>query len=362
MSRAARAAHMFVAVAVVPTVCAAGYAVYEYRHQTAISVNAGSHSAGRITLSGDYSSLTQGMVLGVFAPNPSHKGGGSAVSQLVKFDQLIGHKASLTVAYLKWGARFPGTYVSEAAQAGAKTVVQIEPRGKGSLSLGQIAAGKDDGWLKRFAARLATTGYPLILSFGPEMNGTWYTYGSHGGTGVAQSYISAFRHVHDALMNDLSRDLTPAKARRLITFMWQPSAMHTHTASPVPYWPGAKYVDLIGLDGYYFYSTDTFKVIFGRTIHQLRKLSPNTKIMIGETAVGPMTGNQAAGIKNLFKGLKRNHLTGFIWFDKNQLGTNYGAHRRVFHQDWQLQDHPAALRAFIAELKKVPRFASFTQN
>lgn len=352
MNRAAMAARMFAAVAIVPTVCAAGYAVYEYRHQTAVISN-----AGRIALSGDDSSLTPGMVLGVFAPNV-HKGTGSAVRQLLKFDKLIGHKATLTVAYLKWGSRFPSTYVTEAAAADAKTVVQVEPRGKGVPSLAEIAAGRGDSWLKRFAARLADTGYPLILSFGPEMNGTWYRYGQN----TASNYVAAFRHVHDELIKDVGQDLTPAKARHLITFMWQPSAMHTHTPTPVPYWPGKKYVNLIGLDGYYFYSTDTFKIIFGHTIHLLRALSPKTKIMIGETAVGPMTGRQAADIKNFFHGLKRNHLNGFIWFDKNQLATNYGIGRRVFHQDWNLQDNPAALHAFITALNNVGNIARFTDH
>jgi hypothetical protein len=359
MNRAALAARAFAVIAIVPTVCAAGYAVYEYRHQTAVI----SDRAGRIALSGDYSALTKGMVLGVFAPTVPHTGqspgrAGSAVRQLVKFEHAIHHKVSLSVVYLNWGDRFPGRYISEAAKVGAETVVQVEPRGKGVPSLAKIAAGRGDGWLRRFAARLSATGYPLILSFGPEMNGTWYTYGS--GSNTARNYIRAFRHVHDTLIRDVGHDLTPAQARRLIRFMWQPSAIHIKTPSPVPFWPGHRYVNLIGLDGYYYHSTDTFGIIFDRTIHLLRTLSPTTRIMIGETAVGPMTGHQAAGIKNLFAGLKRDKLAGLIWFNRNQLGINYGSHRRIFHQDWRLQDHPAALRAFIARLKKAGRIASFT--
>src|SRR5258708_14098000 len=261
MSRAALAAGAFAVMGVVRTVCAVGYAVYESRPEAA----AVGDRAGRFALSGDHSSFAKGMVLGVFAPTLPHTGQSpgravSGISQLVNFEHAIHHKASLTVVYVNWGDRFPGRYVTEAAQLGAKTVLQLEPRGKGVPSLAKIAAGRGDGWLRRFAARLSATGYPLILSFGPQMNGTWYTYGS--GSNTARNYIRAFRHVHDTLIRDVGHDLTPAQARRLIRFMWQPSAIHIKTPSPVPFWPGHRYVNLIGLDGYYYHSTDTFGFIF----------------------------------------------------------------------------------------------------
>jgi hypothetical protein len=124
------------------------------------------------------------------------------------------------------------------------------------------------------------------------------------------------------------------------------------------YWPGSHYVEVVGLDGYYYRSTDTFHIIFARTISLVRKKSPNTKIMIGETAVGPMTGHQPQGIKDLFSGIRHRNLAGLIWFNRNQMGIPVPPDKRVYHQDWRLQDHPAALRAFIAGLKTVRPLAS----
>jgi len=261
----------------------------------------------------------------------------------------------LTVAYINWGSPFPVKYVGDAAKIGAMTVLELEPRGKGAPKLPQIAAGKGDSWLKEFAASIAATKIPFTLSFGPEMNGSWYAYGS--GSNVFRDYIRAYRHVHDKLIKDIGEYLPPARAAGLIKFMWQPSAIHTSTPSPIPYWPGARYVNLIGLDGYYYHSTDTFHIIFARTIQLLRKQSPKTRIMIGETAVGPMTGHQAGGIKDLFAGIKLNKLAGLIWFNRNQMNISYGKGKRIYHQDWRLQDHPAALRAFISALKANDSFA-----
>jgi hypothetical protein len=65
-------------------------------------------------------------------------------------------------------------------------------------------------------------------------------------------------------------------------------------------------------------------------------------IIISETAVGPGDRHQAAGIRNLFQGLRASRqLLGLIWFDKAQ---DHGPYR----QDWRLEGHAALIRAFRA--------------
>ena len=345
MNRAAFASRMFLIVVILPAIGAAGYAAYQYRHQAPAT---GVYRLGAPVPADERAFPSGGTMLGVFAPTlPRNGQHASDTAALADFDRVVHHKASLTVAYLNWGHPFPARYVSDAARLGARTVLELEPRGKGVPSMAKIASGGGDRWLHSFAAAIAATRLPFALSFGPEMNGAWYTYGS----GTASDYIRAFRHVHDVLLADVGKTLTRARAAKLITFMWQPSAIHISTPSPMRYWPGRKYVQLVGLDGYYYHSTDTFQIIFDRTIALLRKLSPRTPIMVGETAVGPMTDRQVRGIRNLFAGIKRRKLAGLIWFNRNQLSLRFAADKRVYHQDWHLQDHPAALRAFIAGLK-----------
>jgi len=352
MNRAAVASRIFLAVTVLPAIGAAGYVAYQYRHQSAA---APVYRIAAVDPSSVNAFPTGGAILGVFAPTLPRAGQTvSDTAALASFDRAVGRRATLTVAYLNWGSPFPAKYVTDASRLGARTVIELEPRGTGAPSLARIAGGHGDEWLHSFAAELASTQRPVALSFGPEMNGTWYTYGSS----TAGDYIRAFRHVHNVLLNDVGQRLTPAAASRLITFMWQPSSMHGYTPSPMPYWPGSKYVEIVGLDGYYYHATDTFHSVFAHQITVLRKRSPHTKIMIGETAVGPLTGHQAAGIKDLFAGIKHRHLAGLIWFNRNQMGLNFSAKQRIYHQDWRLQDHPAALRAFKAGLKTVSPLAS----
>jgi hypothetical protein len=353
MNRAAMASRMFLAITILPAMGAAGYAAYQYRHQPGSTP---AHHSGTMRPANANAFPTGGTILGVFAPTLPRKGQTpSDTAALSSFNHAVGYKASLTVAYLNWGSPFPAKYVRDAARLGARVVLELEPRGKNVPTLARIAGGHGDSWLHSFAASIASTGKPFALSFGPEMNGSWYAYGSS----TANDYIRAYRHVHTVLLRDVGQRLTPAAASRLLTFMWQPSAMHGSTPSPMPYWPGKSYVEMVGLDGYYYHPTDTFHIVFGPTITKVRRvMGTRTKIMIGETAVGPMTGHQPRGIKDLFSGIKTRHLAGLIWFNRNQMSLKFPADKRIYHQDWRLQDHPLALRAFIAGLKTVSPLAS----
>lgn len=338
MNRAALAARFFLAVALLPAVAAAGYAAYEYRIQPPPPPLGSSRMWPNIQpLSSEQ--LPKGFLLGTYS--------GQEVQGLRGFDQATGHTACLTVRYTHWGTTFPADYVAHAAKTAAKTIIELQPRQKNAIKMADIGAGRGDEWLRKFADKIVSLRQPFILSFGPEMNGKWYNYGSKYVSGL--TFVRAYRRVHDILLRDVRADLRKIgdhrNASSLITFMWQPSAIHKNTPDPKPYWPGSKYVDIIALDGYYYYPNDTFDRIFGKTITELRTIT-NTPIMIGETATGPVYNHQISEVKDLFAGVVHYRLLGLIWFDENQFLKTYSKGLRNFHQDWHLQDFPAELAMF----------------
>jgi mannan endo-1,4-beta-mannosidase len=99
---------------------------------------------------------------------------------------------------------------------------------------------------------------------------------------------------------------------------------------------------MVGIDGYFSHPSDMFSSVFAPIIGQVRKLT-SKPVMISETAVGPESG--ASKIPGLFAGVKADHLLGLVWFDLSQNGG-------VNHQDWRLEDSPAALAAFRAAVKE----------
>ena len=266
---------------------------------------------------------TAGLMLGVYTPS------------LGEFDRAVGRQAGLSVYYMNWGARFPAVTVVGQAALHAETVLEIEPGATGTPTARQIAQGRGDAWLRHFGASIAGYGDPVIVSFEPEMNGPWHYRPWHENP---RSYVAAFRHVHAVLARTAGGPL--------ITWLWQPSAIHMHTPDPMPWWPGSKYVNVVGLDGYYYFPTDTFSKIFSRTIKLVRART-KLPIIVGETAVGPQSDHQAWGIRNLFGGLRKSGLVGLIWYDQHQQGLPY-------HQDWRLEDSSSAMKAFQSELAAQP--------
>ena len=61
-------------------------------------------------------------------------------------------------------------------------------------------------------------------------------------------------------------------------------------------------------------------------------------VVLSETAVGPEAG-QFAKIQDLFGGMATYNTLGLVYFDKTQ-------HDGVDHQDWRIEDNPAAESSF----------------
>ena len=61
-------------------------------------------------------------------------------------------------------------------------------------------------------------------------------------------------------------------------------------------------------------------------------------VLLSETAVGPGAG-QPSKIGNLFTGMRQYQTLGLVWFD---IAQDDG----IYHQDWRLENSPAAEAAF----------------
>lgn len=88
-------------------------------------------------------------------------------------------------------------------------------------------------WAKDF-------GHPLFLSLGHEMNGSWYSWGTTGTT--PEEYKKYFRLAHDLMLENGANN---------ITFVYNPDLKpDTEQKDYDKYFPGAGYVDWVGLDVY----------------------------------------------------------------------------------------------------------------
>jgi mannan endo-1,4-beta-mannosidase len=261
---------------------------------------------------------------GVYEPNAPQTYAG-----VNKFARAVGRQPNLVSYYSGWGETFQRRFAETAARHGAKTIVQMDPT---NISLTQIADGAyDASYLRPFAKSVAAFGQPVVISFGHEMNGFWYTWGYHHSSPA--SFIAAWRHIVNLFNHEHANN---------VTWLWQVNSDSKATGPVRRWWPGAKYVNWIGVSGYYWRVSDTFSFIFEPVVADVRRFSQDP-VLIAETGVGPFPG-RSHGIINLFTGLRSQHYLGLVWFNRDSHGGLFKG------EDWRLRNKSAALATFRAAL------------
>jgi Glycosyl hydrolase family 26 len=256
--------------------------------------------------------------LGVYEKGPPDR-----YQPVAAFSHAAGRTPNLTGYYGGWGEPFKTAFARTVHQHGAVTLLQWDPTG---VSVAAIAAGRYDGYLRSFATSVRNSGHPVVIGFGHEMNAYWYSWG-YGQTSPA-AFVAAWRHIVTLFRHQGADN---------VTWLWTVQADVKGSGPDVSWWPGASYVTWVGIDGYYYRPTDTFFSVFGATVAHVR-LFTGKPILLSEAAVGPAAG-QAVKIPGLFAGMRQYGTLGLVWFD---IAQNDG----VYHQDWHLEDNPAALTAF----------------
>jgi mannan endo-1,4-beta-mannosidase len=253
----------------------------------------------------------------------------TSMANYSSFVRASGTKPSIITEYLAFGYPFDSVGAANAYDAGAMLMVQWEPVGH---SLTDIAAGDDDSYITTFAKTVRSVNLPVVISFGHEMNGGWYSWGSSDNS--AASFVAAWRHIHDLFAK--------AGATNVI-WLWDANVTYTDPDVPLePLYPGDSYVDWVGLTGYYHQDTSgggriTFDTLFTPSAQQIRTFTKKP-LLIAETAAapGPL---KAPEIRDLFTTItEHDDLIGAVWFNYDKSGEN--------ETDWTFNSDPAAAAEF----------------
>lgn len=268
-------------------------------------------AAPYITASGTTTTLKSGPCFGQIPK----RFGGLAVKKYItghvgSFAKVTGHAPQVVEFYNPFKEKFAYYQALKVIKGGRIPLIQLNPKG---VSMSGIADGAYDARIRTYAHAVQRFGCAIILSFGHEMNGWWYPWGTRFTT--PSRYIAAWRHIHDIFV---------ALHVTNVIWSWDPSHQYSQVAAskiatPASEWyPGSKYVNIIGLDGYLGYdrngNAQNFKEIFGFQLNDIRHIAPGKPVYIAETGVAP--GPAAAKqINELFAGVASHHLRGLVWFD-----------------------------------------------
>lgn len=198
--------------------------------------------------------------------------------------------------------------------------------------LKEIAEGKHDEYIRSFARDINKSGIATTIRFGHEMNGDWYPWGRR-----AEEYKIAYRHIFNIFRNEKASNTS---------FMWSVN-ISENPPDLDKFYPGDDYVDIIGIDGFNFGTTQdyggwrSFSELFGPTYDYLSE-KYDKPISIAETASTEHGGNKAEWISEMFKNLALSYpeIKEVIWFNI------------IKETDWRIESSKSSLSAFRSYLFK----------
>jgi hypothetical protein len=273
----------------------------------------------------------------------ANAGGPLDSAELDGISTTAGEAPSSLLFYKDFQQAPPISELDAAVARGAKPIVTWEPWVAGAgvdqpaYSLKNITGGAFDSYISGWATSLASWGKPLALRFAHEMNGNWYPWAEGVNGNAAGDYVAAWRHV---------RNIFSRAGATNVTWLWSPNVPYTGSTPLSQLYPGAKYVDVVGLDGYNWGTSQTWSSwvspqdLFDAGLSQLRSVAPRKPIVIAETASAEAGGSKPDWIAQFVAYLDAQpDVTSFVWFDI------------IKETDWRIdstQESAAAFRAALA--------------
>lgn len=202
-----------------------------------------------------------------------------------------------------------------------------------------ITGGAYDAYIKDFAEEAAAFRGPLMIRLAHEMNISRYHWGTQ-----EDAYGPASPEIYRAMHRHVVSLFREAGAHNVL-WVFCPNAESVPSTSYDPgagwnrmenYYPGDPYVDILGMDGYNWGTTQTlekqgwrsqwrsFEDVFTQIYRELKSLSPDKPLFVFETASAAMGGNKASWIAGAMETLQKWDVQGIVWFQ---------AHKEV---DWRI--------------------------
>jgi len=252
--------------------------------------------------------------------------------------------------YLQWPSEpengaFPGGALRSIEASGALPIVTWEPmfldseKHEHMISAESIIAGKYDSYLQSFARQSRQFGKPYLIRFAHEMNLSRYHWGGSAqefGPESAAKYRAMFRHVVEVF-----------RAQEADNVGWVfcpnadsvPATVWNQIAS---YYPGNDVVDIVGLDGYNWGTSQTraangwdsewrsFESIFAGPLQELKQIASGKPVAVFETSSASEGGNKEEWVMAALDSAKSLGLTAVVWFELNK------------EVDWRLETNVSA--------------------
>jgi beta-mannanase len=303
------------------------------------------------------------------------------------FETMVGKHQAIVASSSYWGEQsFPEVNVRLIARHNSVPMIYwspwdrpyIEGRGPDKYSLTSIVAGEHDAYIDRWADAAKACESPMIVSFGNEMNGSWFPWsGSYYGAGEEihgqpvrykgpETFKAAYRHCVDRVR------ARGAKNVLFVLHLMDFSAPNETWNLADQYFPGSDYCDWLGISVYgsQFPTDDEwapFKPLVEWPYEELTLLDPKKPIMFCEWGVAelPRLGDKSQWFRDAFRIMQEpryDRLKAIVYWherwqnsatDNNENGENAGKYSNL-----RVNSSPAALEAYRKGLAQ-PHYLGF---
>lgn len=284
-----------------------------------------------------------------------------APADLATFESALGRRLDLVHYFFTWGRDF-----AEALNPNAgERALMLSMKPDGSL-VPDIAAGRQDGYLDRFARDARDSGREIYLRFGHEMNGQWMSYSAGAPDGSpAYLFVRAWRRLVDRFR---------AQGAGNVRFVWCPneSDFPDRPGNRLEdYWPGEDHVDIAGFDAYNWSNQEpargdgswrSFEQLVAGPYERITRLT-SRPVWLGEfgtteavSGVDPVGADKGDWFRDMFASTRFPRLEALVYFSEDD--------RRDVQRDWRVESSAASLLGFrdgwAGEARQGPGVATVT--
>jgi mannan endo-1,4-beta-mannosidase len=268
------------------------------------------------------------------------------------FESLVGRQMSIASYFYGFGDVFPGPTELSFADGGSRDVLLSWDMGPTRFL--QWARGRYDPYLRTIADAARAYPYPIYVRPWPEMNGDWQQFqptrdGHREYGGTYRQFILAWRHVVTFLRKHGAGN---------IKWVFNPTAdTYRQTTRVDRIWPGHRYVDVLGIDGYNWGSGGptgqwrSFHGIFKKQYHRLTRLDRRLPVWVCEfgskeplvddgAPVDPQH-SKAAWLSEALSAAGMPRLRALVYFQADK------------ERDWRVDSSAGALLAFQQGLARL---------
>ena len=261
-------------------------------------------------------------------------------------------RTDMAVASYYWGYGdvFPGATELAHSRGGSTDVLLSWDMGETRFA--EWSRGDHDAYLDRIAEAALAYPYDVYVRPWPEMNGDWQSFqptrdGSRPNGGTPAEFVAAWRHVVDHLRTAGVDN---------VKWVFNPTVdTYAGTTNVSDIWPGSRYVDVLGLDGFNWGKDAgwgewrSFTTVFVKQYRRLTRLHPTAPVWICEVGSKEPRRNDGAPrdhgqskarwIRDMMRARAFPRLDTVIWFNEAK------------ERDWRIESSRGSLRAMRRALR-----------